>query len=67
MINKLLSKTVAVFGLGRTGMAVARELKLRGVHVIGWDEKENLRNEAKEKLQKLLDIINEGKFDELKF
>ena len=46
MINGLLNKTVAVFGLGKTGMAVARELKLRGVHVIGWDDKEALRNEA---------------------
>ena len=46
MINNLLNKTVAILGLGKTGMAVARELKLRGVHVIGWDDKEELRKEA---------------------
>ncbi|MCR5506484.1 MAG: UDP-N-acetylmuramoyl-L-alanine--D-glutamate ligase [bacterium] len=46
MINKLLNKTVAILGFGKTGMAVARELKLRGVHVIGWDDKESLRREA---------------------
>lgn len=50
MINNLLNKTVAILGLGKTGMAVARELKQRGVHVIAWDDKENLRKEA-EKLQ----------------
>ena len=37
---------VAILGLGKTGMAVARELKQRGVHVIGWDDKESLRKEA---------------------
>ena len=47
MINNLLNKTVAILGLGKTGMAVARELKIRGVHVIGWDDKEELRQEAK--------------------
>ena len=46
MINNLLNKTVAILGLGKTGMAIARELKKRGVHVIGWDEKESLRDEA---------------------
>lgn len=46
MINNLLNKTVAILGLGKTGMAVARELKLRGVHVIAWDDKEALRKEA---------------------
>ena len=48
MINKLLNKTVAILGLGKTGMAVARELKVRGVHVIGWDDKEELRKKAAE-------------------
>ncbi len=46
MINNLLNKTVAILGLGKTGMAVARELKIRGVHVIAWDDKEELRKEA---------------------
>ena len=41
MINNLLNKTVAILGLGKTGMAVARELKQRGIHVIGWDDKES--------------------------
>lgn len=46
MINNLLNKTVAVFGLGKSGMAVVRELKQRGIHVIAWDNKEELRKEA---------------------
>ena len=46
MINNLLNKTVAVLGLGKSGMAVVRELKQRGIHVIAWDEKEDLRTKA---------------------
>lgn len=46
MINNLLNKTVAVFGLGKSGMAVVRELKQRGIHVIAWDAKEELRKKA---------------------
>lgn len=58
MINNLLNKTVAILGLGKTGMAVARELKCRGVHVIGWDEKEELRAEA----QKLQVVVQDLRF-----
>lgn len=46
MINSLLNKTVAILGLARSGMAAARELRLRGVHVVAWDAKEEPRRQA---------------------
>ena len=46
MIDRLLGKSVAVLGLGKSGMSVVRELRRRGVHIIAWDDKENLRLEA---------------------
>jgi UDP-N-acetylmuramoylalanine--D-glutamate ligase len=46
MINSLLNKTVAVLGLARSGMSVVRELKQRGVHVVAWDMKDDLRHQA---------------------
>ncbi|MDR1009280.1 MAG: UDP-N-acetylmuramoyl-L-alanine--D-glutamate ligase [Rickettsiales bacterium] len=46
MINNLLNKTIAILGLGKSGMSVLKALKQRGVHVIAWDDKEELRREA---------------------
>jgi UDP-N-acetylmuramoylalanine--D-glutamate ligase len=56
MINNLLSKTVAILGLGKSGMAILRELKKRGVHVIAWDDKEDLRKEASSFGAKIQDL-----------
>ncbi len=41
-----LNKTYAVFGLGRYGMAVAKELVNNGVEVIAVDRNENIINDA---------------------
>ena len=46
MINSLLNKTIAVFGLGKSGMSALKALKQRGVHVLAWDDREDLRREA---------------------
>ncbi|HEY4275847.1 MAG TPA: UDP-N-acetylmuramoyl-L-alanine--D-glutamate ligase [Rhizomicrobium sp.] len=37
-------KTVAVFGLARTGLASVRALKMGGAHVIAWDDNSNARD-----------------------
>src|SRR6185437_2367609 len=37
-------KTVAVFGLARTGLASVRALKAGGAHVIAWDDNSNARD-----------------------
>jgi len=41
-----LNKTYAVFGLGRYGMAVAKELVNNGIEVIAVDRNENIINDA---------------------
>jgi len=40
-----LNKTYAVFGLGKYGLAVAKELVLNGIEVIAVDQNENLIND----------------------
>ena len=40
-----LNKTYAVFGLGKYGLAVAKELVSNGVEVIAVDQNENLIND----------------------
>jgi len=37
-------KTVAVFGLARTGLASVRALKMGGAHVIAWDDNSSARD-----------------------
>ena len=46
MLDKLLGKNVFVLGLGRSGMSALRELKKHGVHVVAWDELQELRGKA---------------------
>ena len=41
-------QTVAVFGLGRTGLTTARSLMAGGATVIVWDDSEDVRNQAQE-------------------
>ena len=36
--ENLFGKTVAIYGLSKTGLAVANALKQRGVYVIAWDD-----------------------------
>jgi UDP-N-acetylmuramoylalanine--D-glutamate ligase len=37
-VRSFAGKTVAIFGLARTGLASARALKVGGAHVIAWDD-----------------------------
>jgi len=60
MLDKLLGKNVFVLGLGKSGMGAVRELKKHGVHVIAWDEKEELRAGA---TRMGAQIISPGEFD----
>ena len=45
-----MKKTYAVFGLGRYGMAVARELAEHGMEVIAVDSDERIVNTAADEL-----------------
>jgi len=49
-------KTVAVFGLGRTGLTAARALKAGGAEVALWDEKAESRETAAAEGFKLVDL-----------
>ena len=49
-------RTVAVFGLARTGLTAARALLLGGAKVVVWDEKEASREAAKAEGFDLLDL-----------
>ncbi len=51
-------KTVAVFGLGRTGLTAARALQAGGAKVILWDENENSRAAAAAEGFDLVDLSN---------
>lgn len=42
-------KTVAVFGLGRTGISAALSLQAGGATVLAWDDRKEARDAAKEK------------------
>ena len=51
-------KTVAVFGLGRTGLTAARALQAGGAKVVLWDENEASRAAAKAEGFTLVDLAN---------
>jgi UDP-N-acetylmuramoylalanine--D-glutamate ligase len=51
-------KTVAVFGLGRTGLTAARALKAGGAKVVLWDENEKSRAAAAAEGFTLVDLAN---------
>jgi len=45
-LRSFANRQVAVFGLGRSGMAAVRALKAGGAEVVAWDDKEGLRDSA---------------------
>ena len=46
-VNKLLGKTIAIYGLSKTGISAAKALGQRGIHIILWDEnKDKIENAA---------------------
>ena len=55
-LNNLLDKTIAILGLGKSGMSAAKELKKHNINVIAWDAKTNLQEEAKKFGVKIQDL-----------
>ena len=55
-VRGFAGKTVAVFGLARTGLAAARALLAGGARVVLWDEKAASREAAKAEGFELLDL-----------
>ncbi|MEE9272605.1 MAG: UDP-N-acetylmuramoyl-L-alanine--D-glutamate ligase [Robiginitomaculum sp.] len=59
-------KTIAVFGLGRSGITAALSLQKGGAYVLAWDDNEKARGLAKAQGVKLADLakVNWDKIDE---
>ena len=55
-IREFAGQYVAVFGLGRTGLATVRALQAGGAKVHAWDDNEASRERAKEQGIELTDI-----------
>jgi UDP-N-acetylmuramoylalanine--D-glutamate ligase len=47
-VDAFAGRTVAVFGLARSGLAAVRSLRAGGADVLAWDDKEPLREAARE-------------------
>ena len=47
-VETLDGKSLAVFGLGVSGLASVKALCASGAHVLAWDDKEERRQQAKE-------------------
>ena len=57
-------KKIAVFGLGRTGLATYHTLKENGAIVLPWDEAEFARETARQNNVKLVDITQKRVWDD---
>ncbi len=57
-VRGFVGKTVAVFGLGRTGLTAARALQAGGAKVLLWDENEASREAARAEGFTLVDLAN---------
>jgi len=57
-VRGFAGKTVAVFGLGRTGLTAARALQAGGAKVALWDENEKSREAARAEGFTLVDLSN---------
>jgi UDP-N-acetylmuramoylalanine--D-glutamate ligase len=53
-VTAFAGRTVAVFGLARSGLSAVRALKAGGAEVLAWDDKDSLREAAREAGAKLL-------------
>ncbi len=47
-IPSFANKTVAIFGLGRSGISSALALTRSGAKIVAWDDNENARNQARD-------------------
>ena len=55
--------TVAVLGLGRSGLAAARALEAGGADVVVWDDTETARDRAEDEGFVLRDLTRQGAYD----
>lgn len=55
-VSKYVDQKVAVFGLGRSGIASARALSAGGAEVFAWDDRAQSRDEAREQGVVLSDV-----------
>lgn len=53
-VDAFAGRTVAVFGLARSGLSAVRALKAGGAEVLAWDDKDVLRDAAREAGAKLV-------------
>ncbi|WP_306116705.1 MULTISPECIES: UDP-N-acetylmuramoyl-L-alanine--D-glutamate ligase [unclassified Roseovarius] len=58
-------KSVAVLGLGRSGLSAARALRAGGAHVLAWDDNPDTRAAAEDEGFALRDLSKPGGFDEV--
>ena len=58
-------QTVAVLGLGRSGLATARALKVGGVNPLVWDDGQQARDSAQAEGFTLQDLTKQGAFDDV--
>lgn len=56
-------KSVAVLGLGRSGLSAARALRAGGAHVLAWDDNPDTRARAEDEGFALRDLSKQGGFD----
>lgn len=54
------NKNIAVFGLGKSGLATAERLKTGNAHVFVWDDNQSRRNLAASKGLEVKDLISEA-------
>lgn len=62
-VNEFSGKKVAVFGLGRTGIAAAISLRAGGAYVIGWDSCEEKQNTARVVVDEICDLSRRSMSD----
>ncbi|MBL4616103.1 MAG: UDP-N-acetylmuramoyl-L-alanine--D-glutamate ligase [Robiginitomaculum sp.] len=62
-VNEFTGKKVAVFGLGRTGLAAASSLRAGGAHVIGWDSCEEKQKAARDVVDEICDLSRRSMSD----
>ena len=64
-VQGLSGKTVAVLGLGRSGLSAARALRLGGAVPICWDDNEAAREIAMAEGFNCADLKKQGAFDDI--
>ena len=64
-VQGFTDQTVAVLGLGRSGLATARALKAGGANPLVWDDGQQARDSAQAEGFTLQDLTKQGAFDDV--